>query len=171
MTSAAIWKAQKSRSTNILIARFETAVNPRLREKTCQDYEGMLRRYVRPSLGEQLMTALRPLDVQTTYHQMMGRGLSPRTIRYTHAVLRSAMRQALNWLFYVCLALAALARGVSVSMLPIIVGGLLVMLVTGITKVGVIWFSRWQLQHSLLALATRVREGAVLRHVDSTAFR
>jgi integrase len=76
---------------------FETAVKPRLREKTCQDYEGMLRRYVRPSLGERLLTALRPLDVQTTYHQMMGRGLSPRTIRYTHAVLRSAMRQALNW--------------------------------------------------------------------------
>jgi len=76
---------------------FETAVKPRLREKTCQDYEGMLRRYVRPSLGERLLTALRPLDVQTTYHQMMGRGLSPRAIRYTHAVLRSTMRQALNW--------------------------------------------------------------------------
>ena len=49
------------------------------------------------SLGERLLTALRPLDLQTTYHQIMGRGLSPRTIRYTHAVLRSAMRQALNW--------------------------------------------------------------------------
>src|SRR4029077_19382510 len=72
---------------------FETAVKPRLREKTCQDYEGMLRRYVRPSLGERLLTALRPLDVQTSYHQMMGRGLSPRTIRYTHAVWRSAMRK------------------------------------------------------------------------------
>lgn len=76
---------------------FETAVKPRLREKTCQDYEGMLRRYVRPSLGERLLTAVRPLDVQNTYHQMIGRGLSPRTIRYTHAVLRSAMQQALNW--------------------------------------------------------------------------
>jgi integrase len=28
---------------------------------------------------------------------MMERGLSSRTIRYTHAVLRSAMRQALSW--------------------------------------------------------------------------
>ena len=74
-----------------------TAVKPRVREKTCQDYEGILRRYVRPSLGERLLTALRPLDLQTTYQQMMQRGLSARTVRYTHAVLRSAMRQAVSW--------------------------------------------------------------------------
>src|SRR5437667_9032581 len=61
----------------------ETAVKPRVREKTCQDYEGMLRRYVRPSLGERLLMALRPLDLQTTYQQMMQRGLSARTVRYT----------------------------------------------------------------------------------------
>lgn len=29
----------------------ETAVKPRVRDNTRQDYEGMLRRYVRPSLG------------------------------------------------------------------------------------------------------------------------
>jgi site-specific recombinase XerC len=57
----------------------------------------MLRRYVRPSLGERVLTALRPLDLQTIYQQMMERGLSARTVRYTHAVLRFAMRQALNW--------------------------------------------------------------------------
>src|SRR5258708_1874432 len=39
----------------------ETSVRPRVREKTCQDYEGMLRRYVRPSLGERLLTAHRVL--------------------------------------------------------------------------------------------------------------
>ncbi len=75
----------------------ETAVKPRVREKTCQDYESLLRRYIRPNLGDRLLTALRPLDLQTTYQQMMERGLSSRTTRYTHAVLRSAMRQALNW--------------------------------------------------------------------------
>ena|SRR5437588_10613198 len=57
----------------------------------------MLRRYVRPSLGERLLMALRPLDLQTTYQQMMQRGLSARTVRYTHAVLRTAMRQAVSW--------------------------------------------------------------------------
>jgi len=75
----------------------ETAVKPRVREKTYQDYDGMLRRYIRPSLGGRVLTAMRPMDVQTTYQKMIERGLSARTVSYTHAVLRSAMRQALQW--------------------------------------------------------------------------
>src|SRR5438034_8907099 len=75
----------------------QTAVRPRVREKTCQDYEGMLRRYVRPNLGETVLAAMRPLDLQMAYQQMLERGLSARSIRYTHAVLRSAMRQARQW--------------------------------------------------------------------------
>lgn len=75
----------------------QTAVKPRVREKTCQDYEGMLRRYIRPNLGERVLAAMRPLDLQTAYQQMIESGLSARTIRYTHVVLRSAMRQALQW--------------------------------------------------------------------------
>jgi len=75
----------------------ETAVKPRVREKTCQDYEGMLRRYIRPCLGERVLAAMRPLDIQATYHQMIERGLSARTVHYTHVVLKSAMRQALQW--------------------------------------------------------------------------
>ena len=75
----------------------ETAVKPRVREKTCQDYEGMLRRYIRPCLGERVLVAMRPLDIQATYHQMIERGLSARTVHYTHVVLKSAMRQALQW--------------------------------------------------------------------------
>src|SRR5438132_496397 len=74
-----------------------TAVKSRVREKTCQDYEGMLRRYIRPHLGERVLAAMRPLDLQTTYQQMIERGLSARTVRYTHVVLRSAMRQAVQW--------------------------------------------------------------------------
>lgn len=31
------------------------------------------------------------------YQQMSERGLSARTVRYTHIVLKSAMRQALHW--------------------------------------------------------------------------
>jgi Phage integrase, N-terminal SAM-like domain len=47
----------------------ETAVKPRVREKTYQDYDGMLRRYIRPSLGGRVLTAMRPMDVQTTYQK------------------------------------------------------------------------------------------------------
>jgi hypothetical protein len=60
----------------------QTSVKPRVREKTCQDYEGMLRRYVRPNLGARVLAAMRPLDLQMVYQQME-RGLSARTIGYT----------------------------------------------------------------------------------------
>jgi site-specific recombinase XerD len=53
----------------------ETAVKPRVRGKTCLDYEGILRRYVRPNLGERVLAAMRPLDLQTTYQQMIERDL------------------------------------------------------------------------------------------------
>ncbi len=76
---------------------FETAVKPRVREKTYQDYEGMLRKYIRPNLGERVLATMRPLDLQATYQQVIERGLSARTIRYTHVVLRAAMRQAVHW--------------------------------------------------------------------------
>jgi integrase len=76
---------------------FKTAVKPRVRKKTCQGYDSILRRYIRPSLGETVLAAMQPMDVQTTYQKMTERGLSARTVRYTHAVLRSAIRQALQW--------------------------------------------------------------------------
>lgn len=75
----------------------ETAAKPRLREKSYRGYESLLRRYVRPTLGERNLATLCPLDIQATHQQLVERGLSSRTIRYAHSVLRSAMRQAIRW--------------------------------------------------------------------------
>ena len=75
----------------------ETAVGPRVRPKTFQDYQGMLHRYVRTVLGERVLAALRPLDLQAMYQQMIERGLSARTVRYAHVVVKSAMQQAVRW--------------------------------------------------------------------------
>lgn len=57
----------------------------------------MLRRYVRPILGDRVLAGLRPLDLQTAYQQMTERGLFARTVRYTHVVLKSGMQQAVRW--------------------------------------------------------------------------
>src|SRR6201982_1417617 len=75
----------------------KTVVGPRVRPKTLQDYQGMLHRYVRPILGERVLAGLRPLDLQTMYLQMTERGLSARTVRYAHVVVKSAMQQAVRW--------------------------------------------------------------------------
>jgi integrase len=75
----------------------KAAAKPKVREKTYRDYEAMLRRYVRPHIGIKSMTVLSPLDIQGAYQHMIERGLSARTIRYAHAVLRCALRQAIRW--------------------------------------------------------------------------
>ena len=73
------------------------AARPRLRANTYREYEGLLDRYVVPVLGGKRLSDVRPLDVQTFYTSMCEKGLSPRTVRFTHSVLSSALKQAVRW--------------------------------------------------------------------------
>jgi integrase len=75
----------------------ETAAKPKLRAKTHRDYEALLRRYVRPVLGSRPVSKIEPLEIQGLYAGMQERGLSARTVRFTHAVLRAALHQAVKW--------------------------------------------------------------------------
>lgn len=43
------------------------------------------------------LSDVRPLDIQQLYGDMQARGLSARTVRYLHAVLNSALKQAVRW--------------------------------------------------------------------------
>ncbi|HYE64780.1 MAG TPA: site-specific integrase, partial [Pyrinomonadaceae bacterium] len=70
-------------------------------------------RHARPALGTRKLPDVRPLDIQALYTHMMapklkekeeprprvtyGLGLSPRSVRYTHAVLSTAFKQAVRW--------------------------------------------------------------------------
>lgn len=65
--------------------------------RTYEDYVGLLKLYVRPVLGSKKITSLRPLDVQEFVNGMVDKGLSPRTIRYTHAILNRALKRAVKW--------------------------------------------------------------------------
>jgi integrase len=75
----------------------ETAAKPKLRAKTHRDYEALLRRYVRPVLGSRPVSRIEPLEIQSLYADMQERGLSARTVRFTHAVMRAALHQAVKW--------------------------------------------------------------------------
>jgi integrase len=75
----------------------KTAARPRLRERTYDGYSELLTRYVHPILGEKRLCDVRPLDIQNLYTDMTERGLSPRTVRYTHAIFSSAFKQAIRW--------------------------------------------------------------------------
>jgi integrase len=74
-----------------------TAARPRLRENTYREYSGLIDRYIKPVLGDKRLSDVRPLDVQALYSSLLVKGLSPRTIRFTHSVLASALKQAVRW--------------------------------------------------------------------------
>lgn len=76
----------------------QNAARGRVRERTFDDYSDLLTRYVRPALGKTRLCDLRPLDIQNLYTDMQDNDLSARTVRYTHAVLNSALKQAVKWL-------------------------------------------------------------------------
>lgn len=75
----------------------KTAVKPKVCGKTYRDYAAMLGRYIRPAIGSRMLTSLSTLEIQAAYQLMIDRKLSARTVRYAHAVLRAAIRQAIRW--------------------------------------------------------------------------
>lgn len=75
----------------------ETAVKPRVRERTYEDYKGLARRYIRSPLGDRMLTQITPVELQKLYSELSGRGLAPRTVRYCHTVLHNALGQAVKW--------------------------------------------------------------------------
>jgi integrase len=75
----------------------EVSAKPRLKERTFDDYVQIMIRYVRPRIGKVKLSKLKPLDIQAVYTWMLGNELSPRTVRYAHAILSSALKQAVKW--------------------------------------------------------------------------
>jgi hypothetical protein len=52
---------------------------------------------VRPRLGGKNLATVSAFDIQALYRKLLNESLSPRLIRYTRAVLRSALEQAVRW--------------------------------------------------------------------------
>jgi integrase len=63
-------------------------------ERTLEDYRTRLNRDVIPALGSIRLDRLALQDVQQLYASLSSRELSARTVRYTHAILKQALEQA-----------------------------------------------------------------------------
>jgi integrase len=75
-----------------------TAARPRVSERTFTGYSYLITQYLEPALLSGMkLSDMRPLNIQQLYGDMQARGLSARTVRYLHAVLNSALRQAVKW--------------------------------------------------------------------------
>ena len=75
----------------------ESTLKARVTEKTYNDYKDRLNWYVKPALGDLKLQQIGPEAIQELYNNMLDRGLSPRSVRYTHAVLKNALQQAVKW--------------------------------------------------------------------------
>ena len=67
-----------------------TYKQPEVRPSTYQSYEQQIRVRILPALGHILLRDLEPYHLQQFYNTLATR-CAPRTVRYTHAVLRSAL--------------------------------------------------------------------------------
>lgn len=79
------------------MAAWLDGVQPTLRPRTWERYEGVVRVHVLPSLGSIPLAKLGPHHVQQLYRDRISRGLQPATVRYVHAVLHRALEQAVRW--------------------------------------------------------------------------
>lgn len=75
----------------------ETIAKPRLHTRTFGDYKDIVRLYIRDSIGVIKLGDLKAIHIQKLYGQLQTeRNLSPRRIRYTHSVLSSALKKAVE---------------------------------------------------------------------------
>lgn len=70
---------------------------PGIQERTRDSYRWIITQYILPTLGGRRLDQLGPFEIQELYTSMSERGLAPRTVRYTHSILRSALGQAMRW--------------------------------------------------------------------------
>lgn len=82
---------------NFLERWLEETARPRLRRRTFDGYQQHVRKHIEPCLGHVPLHQLTPQNVQKMIKTQSDVGLSPRTVRYTRAVLRTALNQALKW--------------------------------------------------------------------------
>lgn len=72
------------------------AARAKIRPTTYVGYEGHVRRYLVPALGDKPLDEVTPSDLNRLYAQLLAR-LRPATVRGIHATVRSALRDAVKW--------------------------------------------------------------------------
>ena len=69
----------------------------RCQPNTLVGYQSKVDRYIIPAIGGVRLSKLTPLHVQRMLNELSKRGLSPRTVRQTRAILRRALSVAERW--------------------------------------------------------------------------
>jgi integrase len=90
------WVPALTLTVNDFLDRWLDTWKNSTRENTHWWYSELMRRYVRPTLGEILLSHVRAHHLEKLYQALRERGLSGRTTKHVHARLRTALRWALD---------------------------------------------------------------------------
>ena len=88
---------QRTRLGPFLRRWLDEVAGPTLRASTYDSYDDILRLHLIPGLGRIAIAKLGPAEVQGFLNAKLEAGLSPRRVRYLHAVLRRALVTAERW--------------------------------------------------------------------------
>jgi integrase len=100
--------AVRAREDGLLVPRADQTVaayleqwlaniaKPSVRPRTFEGYELNVRR-LRPHIGRIRINDLTPAAIQAAYGALLRHGLAPVSVRHAHAVLHSALKQAVQW--------------------------------------------------------------------------
>jgi integrase len=80
------------------LSRWLAHAKARVRATTHDGYEGLIRLYALPRIGQRELASLRPLDLQDLYAELLASGsLKAGTVLNLHLVLTQALNQAVRW--------------------------------------------------------------------------
>jgi integrase len=85
-------------TTAIFLERWlRESVAPKVRPKTYDGYESLVRLHIVPVVGQIPLEKLGPQEVQTLLNRKVVEGLAPKTVLYMRGVLRTALNRAVRW--------------------------------------------------------------------------
>jgi integrase len=95
-------QGEKTATMTLTVGQFldmwlDRIAKPRVRAQTYRGYEVNVRVHLKPAIGRIELTKLRAADVQELIDRKVKEGLSPKTIRYMHGILRNALNRAIRW--------------------------------------------------------------------------
>ncbi len=79
------------------LSQWLDVVTPTLRPATARSYAGQVRVHIAPALGALPLHQVTPDRLQTFLNAKQAAGLSPRSVQYLHAVIRTALGRAVTW--------------------------------------------------------------------------
>lgn len=79
------------------LKRYLHSVRTRIRPRTWDRYQELVRLHISSRIGAVPLSSLRPAHVQLVVDEMLAQNLAPRTVLQAYRVLSAALRQAVRW--------------------------------------------------------------------------